>query len=212
MKRCPYCGKEYADGVTVCPVDGQPVISQEAKPEKFTARPAAVGTAFNIKLVSPLSSAGKYRVFVERSDLLFIQIEGGTKSIWAAVAPLLGPAGNLIPLTLWLFSRNKTRVKPQRLETDDPEGLLREGKNNFKLNLAEIREATIEAPALFQTSGKAGRMNFLVRHGEKIKCEFDSAAEMATAIHLLSPLLSSTLKVGVEWNGENQQFEAKKTV
>jgi hypothetical protein len=212
MKRCHYCGKEYADDMAVCPVDGQPVINQEGKPGKFTARPAAPGIAFNIKLVSPLSSAGKYRVFVERSDLLFIQMEGGSRSILEAAAPFIGPVGNLIPLTLWLFGKRKTKAKLQRLETGDPEELLHEGDNNFKLNLAEIREAAIEAPALFQTSGKAGRMNFVVRHGEKIKCEFDSAADMATAIRLLGPLLSSTLKVGVEWNGEKQRFEAKKTI
>ena len=212
MKRCQYCGKEYADRVVVCPVDGRPVVNPETKPGKFAAQPETVGTAFNLKLVSPLSSAGKYRVFVEQSDLLFIQVEGGSKSVLEAAAPFIGPVGNLIPLTLWLFGKSKTKAKLQRLETGNPEELLREGDNNFKLNLAEIREAAIEAPALFQTSGKAGRMNLVVRHGEKIKCEFDDAADMATAIRLLGPRLSSTLKVGVEWNGEQQRFEAKKTI
>ncbi|MFZ0828165.1 MAG: hypothetical protein WAO02_12140 [Verrucomicrobiia bacterium] len=212
MKRCQHCGKEYADGVVVCPVDRQPVIDPELKPGKFAARTAATGTAFSVKLVSPLSSAGKYRVFVERSDLLFIRVEGGSSSILAAAAPFLGPAGNIIPLTLWLFGKRKNKAKLQRLEAGDPEELLREGGNNFKLNLAEIRDAAIEAPAIFQTSGKAGRMNFLVRHGEKIKCEFDSAPAMATAIHLLAPLLNSTLKVNVAWNCEKRRFEGKKTI
>ena len=212
MKRCHYCGKEYADDVTVCPVDGQPVINREGKQGKFTAQPEVTGTAFNVRLVPPLSSAGNYRVFVERSDLLFIQVEGGSRSILEAAAPFLGPAGNLIPLTLWLFTKRKAKVKRQRLETGDPEVLLRENENNFKLNLAEIREAAIEAPALFQHRGRTGRLNFVVRHGEKIKCEIVSAAEMAAAIHLLSPLLSSTLKVGVEWNGEKERFEARKTI
>jgi hypothetical protein len=128
------------------------------------------------------------------------------------VAPFIGPAGNIIPLTLWLFGKRNTKAKLQRLETGDPEELLRESENNFKLNLAEIRDAAIEAPAFFQTSGKAGRLNLSVRHGEKIKCEFDNAAEMNNAIHLLAPLLSSTLKVNVEWNGEKQEFERKKTI
>jgi hypothetical protein len=211
MNRCQYCGKEYADSVLVCPVDGQPAINQGEEHEKFAAPPEGAGTAFNVKLVSPLSSAGKYRVFVERSDLLFIQVEGGSRSILEAAAPFIGPAGNIIPLTLWLFGKRKAKAKLQRLESGDPEVLLREGENNFKLNLAEIREAAIEAPALFQTSGKAGRLNFLVRHGEKIKCEFDSATEMAAAIRLLAALMCSTLKVNVEWNGEKQRFEAKKT-
>jgi hypothetical protein len=212
MKSCEYCGRPYADDVAVCPVDGQPVIIQEKKQGKFAARPEATGTAFNVKLVSPISSAGKYRVFVERSDLLFIQVEGGSRSVLAAVAPFLGPAGGIIPLTLWLFGKSKTKAKLQRLEEGDPEELLRESENNFKLNLAEIRAAAIEAPALFQTSGKAGRLNFLVRHGEKIKCEFDDATDMNNAIHLLAPLLNSTLKVNAEWNGEKQRFEKKKTI
>ena len=212
MNHCSYCGKEYADDVIVCPVDGRPVINQEEKQGKFAAQPKATKTAFNVKLVSPLSSAGKYRVFVERSDLLFIQVEGGSRSIWEAAAPFIGPAGNIIPLTLWLFGKRKTKAKLQRLEAGDPEELLRESENNFKLNLAEIRDAAIEAPSFFQTSGKAGRLNFSVRHGEKIKCEFDNAAEINKAIHLLAPLLSSTLKVNVEWNGKKWRFERKKTI
>jgi hypothetical protein len=212
MKSCKYCGKQYADDVAVCPVDGQPVINQEEKQGKITAQPKATKTAFNVKLVSPILSAGKYRVFVERSDLLFIQIEGGSRSILEAAAPFIGPAGNIIPLTLWLFNKRKTKTKLQRLEEVNPEELLRESENNFKLNLAEIRDAAIEAPAFFQTSGKAGRLNLSVRHGEKIKCEFDDVTEMNEAIHLLAPLLSSTLKVNVEWNGEKQQFERKKTI
>src|SRR5208282_135066 len=210
MKSCEYCGKPYADDVAVCPVDGQLVIHQEEKQGKITAQPRAAGTAFNVKLVSPILSAGAYRIFVERSDLLFIQIEGGSRSILEAAAPFIGPFGNIIPLTLWLFTKRKTKAKLQRLEAGDPEELLRESENNFKLNLAEIRDAAIEAPAFFQTSGKAGRLNLSVRHGEKIKCEFDDAKQIKAAIHLLAPLLNSTLKVNVEWNREKGRFEKKK--
>ena len=212
MKSCEYCGKRYADDVAVCPVDGQPVINQEEKQRKSAAQSEAAGTAFNVILVSPLSSAGKYRIFVERSDLLFIQVEGGSRSVLEAAVPFLGPAGGIIPLTLWLFNKRKTKAKRKRLEEGDPGELLRENENNFKLNLAEIRDAAIEAPAFFQNSGKAGRLNFSVRHGEKIKCEFDNAAEINKAIHLLAPLLSSTLKVNVEWNGKKRRFERKKTI
>ena len=212
MKSCEYCGKQYTDDVAVCPVDGQPVINQEEKQRKSAAQSEAAGTAFNVILVSPLSSAGKYRIFVERSDLLFIQIDGGSKSVLEAAVPFLGPAGGIIPLTLWLFNKRKTKAKRKRLEEGDPGELLRENENNFKLNLAEIRDAAIEAPAFFQNSGKAGRLNFSVRHGEKIKCEFDNAAEINKAIHLLAPLLSSTLKVNMEWNGEKRRFEKKKTI
>ena len=212
MKCCEYCGKPYDDDVVACPVDGQPLIPQEKNQGKLAPQPKATKTTFNVKLVSPFLSAGKYRIFVEQSDLLFIQVEGGSRSILEAAAPFLGPAGNIIPLTLWLFKKKNTKAKLQRLEEGNPEELLRESESNFKLNLAEIRDAAIEAPAFFQTSGKAGRLNLSVRHGEKIKCEFDDATEMNKAIHLLAPLLSSTLKVNVEWNGEKQGFERKKTI
>ncbi len=210
MKNCSYCGREYADGMTVCPIDGQPVISPQAGQGKVAASPQVVQLAFDVRLVSPILSAGKYRVFVERSDLIFIQMEGGSKSILAAAAPLLGPLGGVIPLVLWLFTARKAQAKRQRLEAADPEELLRESESNFKLSLAEIRDATIEAPRLFATVGKAGRLNLSVRHGERIKCEFENSAEMNKAMRLLVPLLNSNLQVNVAWNGDKQRFEKKK--
>jgi hypothetical protein len=212
MKNCSCCGHEYADDMTVCPLDGQPVINQERHRKKITTPPAATQTAFNAKLITPIFSAGTYRIFVERSDLLFIQIEGGSKSILAATAPLLGPAGNLIPLGLWLFTKKKAKDRLQNVDQQNPEDRLRESEQNFKLHLSEIRDASIEPPTLFAASGKAGRLHLLVRHGEKFKFEFENAVEMNKAIHLLAPLLNSTLKVNVEWNEEKRRFEKKKTV
>ncbi|MGA9777039.1 MAG: hypothetical protein ACLPRE_11500 [Limisphaerales bacterium] len=191
MKNCSCCGRESADNAAVCPIDGQPVLSPQAGQGKVAASPQAAPSAFDVRLVSPILSAGKYRVFVERGDLIFIQMEGGSKSILAAAAPLLGPPGAVIPLVLWLFTNRKARAKRQQLETGDPEELLRESASNFKLNLAEIRDAAIEEPARFANVGKTGRLNLLVRHGERIKCEFENTAEMNKAIHLLVPQLSS---------------------
>jgi hypothetical protein len=155
-------------------------------------------------------SAGKYRVFVERSDLLFIQMEGGPRSILEAAVPLLGPLGFVVSLMLWLFAALKTRAKRQRLEERDPEDLFRESEKNFRLHLAEIRDVTIEAPAFYSTNRQAARLDLLVRHGEKIKCEFESTVEVSTAISLLAPLLNGTLRINVTWNAGNQRFEGKK--
>jgi hypothetical protein len=210
MKNCSGCGREYADDVGICPIDGQPVISPQVSQGKVAASPQAARLAFDVRLVSPILSAGKYRIFVEHSDLLFIQIEGGSMSILAAAAPLLGPLGFMVPLVLWLFTNRKARTKRQRLEEGDPEELLRESEANFKLNLAEIRDAVIEAPALFATVGKTGRLNLSVRHGERIKCEFENTTEMNKAIYLLVPLLNSTLRMNVAWNQERRRFEKKK--
>ncbi len=173
--------------------------------------PKAVHPSFDVKLTSPILSAGTYRVFVERSDLLFIQMEGGGKSVLAALAPLLGPAGGVIPLALWLFSKRDAHVKKERLEQGDPEELLRESEANFKLNLAEIREASIDTKSFFVQSGKAGRLSLVVRHGEKFKFEFENPGQVKQAIALLLPLLNATLTVNVEWNEKKGEFEKKKS-
>jgi hypothetical protein len=212
MKNCSYCGKEYADDVTVCPLDGEPVINREKHRKKIAPPSATTQSAFNVKLITPVSSAGTYRVFIERSDLLFIQIGGGSKSVLAALAPLIGPVGNLIPLTLWLFTKKKAKDRLQNMDQQNPEDRLRESEKKFKLHSSEIRDAAIEPPAFFATSGKAGRLILMVRHGEKIKFEFENFTEMNKAIHLLAPLLNSTLKVNVEWNEEKQRYEKKKTI
>lgn len=197
---------------TVYPLDGQPVGEKEANRRKSSIQAASTQTAFDVKLISPISSAGTYRVFIERSELVFIQIEGGAKSMLAALAPLFGPFGSLIPLVLWLFTRKQARHRLQDLDQQEPEDLLRENDGNFKLHLAEIRDAAIEPSSFLAASGKAGRWLLTVRHGEKIRFEFADAAGMAKAIHLLPPLLNSTLRINVEWNGEKNQFQQKKAI
>ena len=37
MKKCTYCGKEVSDDVAVCPLDGEPVVDQAARPEPKTS-------------------------------------------------------------------------------------------------------------------------------------------------------------------------------
>jgi hypothetical protein len=210
MKQCPACGNEYADNVRLCPVDGRRLVPGGT--DGSTTTPALPANAFDVKMVSPILSAGTYRIFVERSDLIFIQLQGGSRSILEAAGPFLGPFGAVIPLALWLFTRGKAKVEREHLETGDPEVLLRENGGNFKLHQAEIREAAIEAPTVFATSGKAGRLNLRVRHGEKIRCEFENTNEMNRAIQLLVPLLNPTLKINVKWNGEKQRFEKRKAL
>ena len=180
------------------------------KPENLASAPSIAQNAFDVKLVSPIWSAGAYRVFVERSDLIFILLQGASRSIWDAAVPFLGPLGGLIPVASWVLGRGKAKAKRQRMAEGHPEDLLHESTGNFKLHQAEIREAAIEAPAAFVTTGKAGRLNLLVRHGEKIRCEFGDTIEMHRAIQLLMPLLNSTLKINVKWNGEKLRFESRK--
>jgi len=205
-------GKQYADDATVRPIDGGPMPNQRKNRMVILPPPTVAQASFNAKLTAPILSAGAYRIFIERSDLIFIQIEGGAKSILAAVAPLFGPAGNLIPLALWLFTKRKAKDRLKNLDRQNPEDLLRESGRNFKLHLSEIRDAAFEPPASLAIGGKAGRLNLVVRHGEKMKFEFANAVEMKNAMLLLAPLLSSTLRINVDWNGAKQRFEKKKTI
>ena len=209
MKSCVYCGKQYSDEVVICPVDGQPAVDKEADRRKGPPEPPADSTAFSLTLISPIAAAGTYRVIVEHNDLLFIQISGGSKSVLAALALLVGPAGGLIHLVSWLFTRKQANDRRKKIEHQKPDDLLRENEHHFKLYLAEIRDAAIEPATFLSASGKAGRLILTVRHGEKNKFEFESAAEMNNAIHLLSPLLNSTLSINVEWNEKKRRFQKK---
>ncbi|HXE42067.1 MAG TPA: hypothetical protein VN516_03495 [Candidatus Baltobacteraceae bacterium] len=166
---------------------------------------------FSAKLVSSFSFAGTYRVFVERSDLVFIQFESGARSVLDVIAPFLGPFGGaLVSLVLWLFKKGKARTNLKLLDEGNPEDLLRDSEKNFKLYQAEIRDAAFEPPKFFSVGGRIGRLNLLVRHGEKFRFEFETVAEMKKAIQLLAPLLNSTLKINVEWNEQEQRFEKKR--
>ena len=212
MKHCSYCGKEYAGEVVVCPLDGRPVLEKGGNPSTPAPPPPDARKSFAVKLISPLSRFGTYRVFIERKDLLFIQIEAGSKSALAALAPLLGPAGGLVHLMMWLSNRRQAKKDDPESDAKNAEILLRQSEANFKLFLAEIRDAAIEPRSLLATSGNSGRLTLTVRHGERMKFEFATDEDTSTAIQLLTALLGATLRIKVEWNGEKQRFQAKKIV
>ena len=168
MKICEYCGKQYADNVTICPVDRQPVTNGAETRKRVAAQPATTQAAFNARLVSSISSSGKYRVYVRGSDLIFILTEGGTHAIINSLHGLLGPFGGVIAFFMWLFSRHKAKDLNRRLEDADPEDLIRDNEKNFRLHLSEIRDAAVEPASFWQLSGKqAGRLDLFIRQGEK---------------------------------------------
>ena len=194
-------------------MDGQRVEDKQQTAPHQTAQPAATQSSFTVNLISPISASGTYQVFVERSELLFIQIEGGTKSAIAALAPVLGPAGGLITFAMWLFAKRNHREKQLKaMATENPETLLRENENSFKLHAAEIRDAAIEPPSWLAASGNAGRLVLKVRHVEKMTFEFKAAEEVSNAMRLLPALLGATLRINVVWNGEKQRFQSCKSI
>ena len=210
MKRCEHCGKQYGDGVAVCPIDGQPTVDPQEQPRSFSSSSSSgIGlAAFNAKVVSPLAEAGSYRIFVQGSDLVFIQIEGGANSALNAIVPFLGPAGGVVSLIAWFFSKRKAKNFEEQLQSDAPENLLRDSENNFRLHLAEIRQATIEPPPTLITSGKEmGRATLSIRHGELLKLAFATREDLDAAWHLLASALASALQADVEWNAEKQRYQ-----
>ena len=209
MRRCDQCGAQYGDKVFICPVDGRPTVNPQAKPGSVFGS-ASGQAAFNVKVISPLLSAGSYRVFVHSGDLFFIQIESGSNQILNALLPLLGPFGGLANLFGWLFSRGKVNDFNERLQTADPENLLRDSKKNFRFHLAEIRQVVIEPAAASSFSGKeVGRADLTVRQGERWKLAFAARADMDAVWQLLASGFSSPLRADVEWNVKYQQYLGK---
>ena len=212
MRRCDHCGAQYSDRVSICPDDGHPTVNPQAKPGSVFSS-AGGQTAFNIKVVSPLSAAGSYRVFVQGGDLIFIQMESGSNQILNALTPLLGPFGGLANLFGWLFSRGKVNDFNERLQSADPESLLRDSKRNFRFHLAEIRQAVIEPAPASSISGKeVGRADLTVRQGERWKLAFATRADMDAVWQLLASGSFTPLRADVEWNAKYQQYLGKSPV
>jgi hypothetical protein len=212
MRRCDHCGTQYGDKVTVCPIDGRPTVNPQAKPGSVSGS-AGGQAAFNVKVISPLAAAGSYRVFARGGDLLFIQIESGSNQILNALTPLLGPFAGLANLFGWLFSRGKVNDFNERLQSDDPENLLRDSKRNFRFHLAEIRQAVIEPAAVSGISGReVGRADLTVRQGERWKLAFATRAEMDAVWQLLASASFSPVRAEVEWNLKYQQYLGKAPV
>jgi hypothetical protein len=212
MRRCDHCGAQYGNKVFICPVDGQPTVNPQAKPGSVFGS-ASGRAAFNVKVVSPLSAAGSYRVFVQGGDLLFIQIESGSNQVLNALIPLLGPFGVFVNFFGWLFSRGKVDDFNERLRSADAESLLRDSKRNFRLHLAEIRQAVIEpAPASSFGGKEVGRADLTIRQGERWKFAFAARADMDAIWQLLASGSFLPLRADVEWNVKQQQYQKKPPV
>lgn len=58
MKKCPYCGQEYSDEYSACPIDETPLESTDPKPAAPlpTSEPAAINPPHHIIRVTPSES------------------------------------------------------------------------------------------------------------------------------------------------------------
>jgi hypothetical protein len=161
---------------------------------------------FNAKLVSTRSDS-VYRVYARGNDLYFIQL-AGLSATAQALTIHFGLIGYLIRESMKRRAKKKTEEFLQRTGQVDPEELLRENKNNFKVYVPEIRDSTIESPAWFALHGKqAGRWNFALRDGKKMRFEFENSDELKAALEVLPRLLNATLRVNVEWDETKKRFQ-----
>ena len=161
---------------------------------------------FNARLVSTRSDS-VYRIYARGNDLYFIQL-AGLSTTAQALTVHFGLIGMLIGESLKRRAKKKTEEFLQRAGQVDPEELLCENKNNFKAYIPEIRAAAIEPPALFAMHGKqAGRWNFSLRDGKKMRFEFENSDELKAALDVLPRLLNATLRVNVEWDEMKKRFQ-----
>ena len=164
---------------------------------------------FNAKLVSARRDS-VYRVYARESDLFFIQL-AGLSATADALTIHFGLIGYLIRESMKRRAKKKTEEFLQRAGNQDPEELLRENKNNFKVYIPEIRDSTIEPPSWFALHGKqVGRWNFSLRDGKKMRFEFENTDEMKAALDALPQLMNATLRVNVEWDETKKRFHKKK--
>lgn len=153
-----------------------------------------------------------YRIYLKNSDLLFILLASGLSANPEALTVHFGLLGALIGAGLKKRAKKKNDATMQRFDQTDPEQLLPEHKHNFKLHTSEIREGVINPPALFAMHGRqAGRWQLLLRDGRKMNFQFETNDDLKAALDLLSPFLSSTLRVNVEWNEKKKRWQKQKT-
>lgn len=119
-----------------------------------------------------------------------------------------GLIGLLIRRSMEKKAKQKAAALFQSAEYQDPEALIGQNKNNFKIYIPEIRDSSIEPPALFALHGEqAGRWSFSMRDGKKIRFEFENTEDMKSAMTVLPQRLDGTLKVNVEWNEAKKRFQ-----
>ena len=163
-------------------------------------------TTFNAKFISSMA-VREYRVYARRSDFFFIEVPGLTATA-DAVTIHLGLIGLLIRRSLKKKAKQKAEALFQSAEYQDPEQAIGQNKDNFKIYIPEIRDSSIEPPALFALHGQqAGRWNLSMRDGKKLRFEFENPDDMKSALNVLPRLLAGTLTVNVEWNEAKKRFQ-----
>ncbi len=212
MRRCEYCGAQYSDKVSICPADGQPTINPHAQSGTIFGG-GVRRDAFKAKIVSPMKMEGGYLIFVQSSDLIFIQIESASSHALSLLLPVLGPLGGVVSLFGWLFSRGKVNDFNERLHSTAPEILLDDSKKNFRLSPAEIRQVVIEpAAATTFSKNEVGRIILTIRQGEILKLVFAERANMDAVWQQLATGFFVPLQADLEWNAKSEQYDPKPPV
>lgn len=165
---------------------------------------------FNAKFISSMA-VRQYRVYARRSDFFFIEVPGLSATA-DALTIHFGLIGLLVRQSMKKKAKKKAEAMFQSAEHQDPEQLIGQNKNNFKIYIPEIRDSSIEPPVLFAMHGKqAGRWSFSMRDGKKMRFEFENTDDMKSAMNVLPRLLEGTLKVNVEWNEAKKRFQKIKS-
>ena len=140
--------------------------------------------SFDARFVSRRSD-NLYRIYVQGSDLYFINL-GGVSAVTRAVTAHFGLIGALIALALKNRAKRQTEALLQRAEGQDVEFLLRENQSSFKLYAPEFSDAAIEPPSFWAMHGKqTARWKFQTRDGKKFRFEFVTTDAVKAALDIL---------------------------
>jgi hypothetical protein len=121
-----------------------------------------------------------------------------------------GLIGALIGASMKKKAKKKNAETVQRMNASDPEKLLSEHKNNFKLHNSEIREGSIEPRPFVTFDGhQVGHWKLQMRDDRKMKFLFENNEQMTAAVNALSRHLNGSLRVNVQWDEKKKRFTKK---
>lgn len=167
------------------------------------------GPVFNARLVSGVSFDTLYRVYAVDDRLYFIRV-GGQGGFWEELARPLGFFGLLVESSVKKRAEKKGKALIEAIDRTSPEQLLPAHADNFRLEAAELSEATVDPPSFFATHGPhVGRCQLTLRDGRKMSFQFEAAGDMRTAMDVLSDLIPSGFQVNVRWNDSKKRYEKR---
>ena len=161
-------------------------------------------TAFNGRLVSALSADRLYRVRLERSEVLFIQVGG--QEIGQAIALQFGLLGALIYAPLKRKSDARLKARIQDVDAQPMGSQLGAGEHDFRASASEIESSTLEPAAAIGGHGRHfGRWILQLSGRKPMTLQLESEADMRCALEAI-PLAIPLHVNHAAWDAVRKKF------